>query len=74
MDQVGNIEDVKFKSFQIDLTGPDVDYTIEGTQQLSVLSANSSISLNASDEGAGSNKIYFWFNDDKIGHIPLHFT
>lgn len=66
VDQVGNIEDVKFKSFQIDLTGPDVDYTIEGTQQLSVLSANSSISLNASDEGAGSNKIYFWFNDDKI--------
>lgn len=64
VDQVGNVEPVQYRSFEIDVTGPVVTHQLEGPQQLSVTSSSSSISLSAEDAGAGTKHIFFWFDDE----------
>lgn len=63
VDRVGNVEGIQNIEFVVDVMGPEVNYVVEGPQNLSVTSSESGISLNAIDEGAGVNQIYYWFDE-----------
>ncbi len=65
VDRVGNVESVQNSTFEVDITGPKLEFKLTGPQNLSVLSPSSSISLTSSDNGSGTKRIFYWFNDSK---------
>ncbi len=63
VDQVGNVESVQSSTFEVDVTGPKVEYELIGLQNLSVISPTTSISLTSTDNASGTKKVYYWFDD-----------
>jgi len=59
VDRVGNVEKPSVKTFQIDVTGPKVDFSVEGPGNVNVLSSRAVISLNASDNASGVKSIFY---------------
>ncbi len=64
VDQVGNVETVQSSTFEVDITGPKVEYELVGLQNLSVISPATSISLTSTDNASGTKKVYYWFDDN----------
>lgn len=65
VDRVGNVEPVQTLEFEVDVTGPQVLQHIEGPQNLSVIAAEATISLTATDNASGVNRIFFWFDENE---------
>tara|TARA_R110000868_G_scaffold411567_1_gene705382 strand:- start:2151 stop:5267 length:3117 start_codon:yes stop_codon:yes gene_type:complete len=65
VDKVGNVEPVQSLEFEVDVTGPQVLQHVEGPQNLSVIAAEATISLTATDNASGVNSIFFWFDKNK---------
>lgn len=63
VDNVGNMEPVKSKSFIIDLEKPVTIKILHGDLYENILSARSSIQLNAKDSISGVAKIYYTIDD-----------
>jgi hypothetical protein len=66
VDNVGNEEKTREKTFTVDLTAPQTNYTLKGDQIGNVISARTFLSLAANDELAGVNKIFY-----SLGDAPL---
>ncbi|MEO9884379.1 MAG: hypothetical protein ABJG33_01940, partial [Balneola sp.] len=65
VDRVGNVEPVQTLEFEVDVTGPQVLQHVEGPQNLSVIAAEATISLAATDNASGVNSIFFWFDENE---------
>lgn len=59
VDNTGNAEKVKTKTFTLDVTSPVSSHTVNGDQKENILSKRSTISLDAKDEGSGVHMIYY---------------
>jgi hypothetical protein len=59
VDNVGNEEKTQQKTFTVDLTAPQTNYTVKGDQIDNVISPRTMVSLTANDELSGVNKIVY---------------
>jgi hypothetical protein len=66
VDNVGNEEKTKEKTFTVDLTAPQTNYTLKGDQIGNVISARTFLSLAATDELAGVHKISYRLGDEAL--------
>jgi hypothetical protein len=65
VDHVGNVEEEKNISIQIDLTSPSTQMNIDGDQYKEILSGRSEISLSATDKRSQVKNIYYSLDDSK---------
>lgn len=63
VDRVGNTETPSVKPFQVDVTGPEVSFSIDGPGNVNVLSSRATILLNATDNASGVNTIMYQIDD-----------
>lgn len=66
VDNVGNEEKTREKTFTVDLTAPQTNYTLKGDQIGNVISARTFLSLAATDELSGVNKISYRLGDEPL--------
>lgn len=64
VDNVGNVERPKYRTFVIDLTPPSTRHEISGAYRGSVLAPEATIALNSNDDLSGVSEIYYRFNDE----------
>jgi hypothetical protein len=64
-DKVGNAEATRNKTFTVDLTPPQTNHTIKGDQTENIISGRSLVTLFATDELSGVNKISYRLHDDE---------
>ncbi len=63
IDNVGNLEEPKYKEFFIDYTSPETEIIVNGLAKDSVLSNEATISLVAKDSLSGVKTIYYQINN-----------
>jgi len=63
LDNVGNVEPPKSKTFSLDLTAPESAYTLTGGTYNNILSVSTKIHLNSVDTVAGISKILYSFDN-----------
>ena len=64
VDHVGNVETVKQRDFVLDFSAPVTTHQIEGMLRNEIISNNSKISLNSSDNFSGVERIMYRFNNE----------
>ncbi|ANQ52312.1 hypothetical protein MY04_4977 [Flammeovirga sp. MY04] len=77
-DKVGNVENVKTKSFIVDHSSPETNYVINGVSVGNTIATNTKLFLETSDSLSGVDDLYYRFNEEEFksisSKVPLDFS